>query len=413
MKHDFFDVISRERFQELLKKFPPTPSVNVSLDISYKKVLTKELLSTEDLPPVSRSSMDGYAISSEDLFGSGDSEPAYLECVAELRVDKYPDFYLNQGECAKIPTGGSLPEGADAVVMFEYTNDMGSGTIEIRKSVFPGENTMLKCEDMTRGDIVLPAGHRIRFQDIGIMAALGITEIPVHRSPRVAIISTGDELTSVDSGPQPGKIRDVNSHVLYHMVLEAGGNPKHYGIVGDDLAKLKQIISGALAENDLVLLSGGSSVGAMDMTVQAIMAMEEASILAHGISISPGKPTILGESCGKPVIGLPGQITSVQIIMLTLIMPFIRHLSGEDNAFSEKLRSGKIAELSRNTPSKQGREDFIRVGLEYRDNEIPLAHPKLGKSGLLKTMLEADGIMIIPANIEGRYAGEEVEIWIL
>ncbi len=413
MGHDFFDIISRNEFQNLLRSFPHTHAVNIPVGEGYKKVLARDVISPEDLPPANRSCMDGFAVAAADVFGAGEASPAYLECVADLGVDQYPDFSLNPGDCARIPTGGTLPEGADAVIMVEHTHDMGSGTIEIRKSAAPGDNTMLRGEDCAESDLVLEKGHRLRFQDIGLLAALGVGEITVRENPRVGIISTGDELVDITAPPVPGTIRDVNSHTLRCLVSDAGGIPTNYGIVRDDLDQLEQTLSKAVEENDLVLLSGGSSVGMRDLTVQAIEGMDDSKIIAHGVAISPGKPTILGKAGGKPVMGLPGQVTSVQVVMLVLVMPFIRHLMGEEEAFSSSARSLRPAELARNTASKPGREDYVRVRLEHRENDVPLAHPLLGKSGLLKTLVKADGLMVIPADTEGRYAGQHINVWMI
>ncbi len=357
--------------------------------------------------------MDGYAVNARDAFGATEANPAYLECCAELKVDEAPNFILKPGECAAIPTGGTLPEGADAVVMVEHTHELGSGTVEIRKSSAPGEHTMLKGEDTAKGDTIFKAGHKIRFQDVGLLAALGIKKITIQQKPRVGIISTGDELVEIDSPQKVGTIRDVNSHTLRCLVSEAGAEPVNYGIVRDELKKLESTLKKAISENDLVLLSGGSSVGMRDLTVQAIESMADSKILAHGVAISPGKPTILGQVGKKPVLGLPGQVTSVQVVMLSLVVPFIRHIMGQKDAFLTNDRPVVLAELSRNTVSKPGREDYVRIKLTLRDGDIPLAQPIYGKSGLLKTMIQADGLMIIPADTEGFYAGEKINIWLI
>ncbi|CCO22362.1 gephyrin-like molybdotransferase Glp [Maridesulfovibrio hydrothermalis] len=413
MSHDFFNIISREEFESLLASFSATDAVQVPISDAFGLVLAADIISPEDLPPANRSCMDGYAVNARDAFGATEANPAYLECCAELKVDENPDFTLKSGECAAIATGGTLPEGADAVVMVEHTHELGSGTIEIRKSSAPGEHAMLKGEDAAKGDTVFRAGHKVRFQDVGLLAALGIKNVSIHKKPRTGIISTGDELVKIDSPQKVGTIRDVNSHTLRCLVSEAGAEPVNYGIVRDELEKLKSTLKQAVAENDLVLLSGGSSVGMRDLTVQAIESMDDSEILAHGVAISPGKPTILGRVGGKPVLGLPGQVTSVQVVMLSLVMPFIRHIMGQKNAFSTAARPLVQAELGRNAPSKQGREDYVRMKLIQRENEIPLAQPVYGKSGLLKTMVQADGLMIIPADTEGLYAGDTVSIWLI
>jgi molybdopterin molybdotransferase len=413
MSHEFFEIISRQKFEELLKGFSATDTGTVPIAEAFGLVLAEDVVSPEDLPPASRSCMDGYAVNARDAFGATESNPAYLECRAELKVDENPEIVLEAGECAAIPTGGTLPEGTDAVVMVEHTHDLGAGTVEVRKSSAPGDHTMLKGEDAAAGDTVFSVGHRVRFQDVGLLAALGISDVPVYRKPRVGIISTGDELVDISAPQKVGTIRDVNSHTLRCLVSQAGGEPFNYGIVGDDLGKLKSTLAAALAENDLVMLSGGSSIGMRDLTVQAIEAMDDSEILAHGVAVSPGKPTILGRAGNKPVLGLPGQVTSVQVVMLALVVPFIRHIMGQSDAFSGSGRPIIQAELERNTVSKPGREDYVRMKITRRDGQLPLASPVYGKSGLLKTMIQADGLMIIPADTEGFYAGDEVSVWLI
>lgn len=413
MSHDFFNIISRKDFETLLKTFPATGLEKIAIADAFGLVLGEDIISPEDLPPANRSCMDGYAVNARDAFGATEGNPAYLECCAQLRVDENPDFKLKPGECAAIATGGTLPEGADAVVMVEHTHELGSGTIEIRKSSAPGEHTMLKGEDAAEGDTIFKAGHKVRFQDVGLLAALGLKEVSIRKKPRIGIISTGDELVEIDSPPKVGTIRDVNSHTLRCLVSEAGAEAVSYGIVRDELKKLESTLKKAISENDLVLLSGGSSVGMRDLTVQAIESMPDSEIIAHGVAISPGKPTILGKVGKKPVLGLPGQVTSVQVVMLSLVVPFIRHIMGQKDAFSTAERPVIRAELARNTVSKPGREDYVRMKLTMRDDDIPLAQPIYGKSGLLKTMIQADGLMIIPADTEGFYAGEKINIWLI
>ena len=411
MNHEFFKIISRVEFEALLNSFAAVETETVSISDAFGLVLGEEIISPEDLPPANRSCMDGYAVNARDAFGATEANPAYLECFATLKVDDNPGFELQPGECAGIATGGTLPDGADGVVMVEHTHDLGSGTIEIRKSAAPGENIMLKGEDVAKDAMIFQTGHKVRFQDVGLLAALGIKEVSIHRKPRVGIISTGDELVEIDAPQKIGTIRDVNSHTLRCLVNEAGAEAVNYGIVRDELDKLERTLEKAIAENDLVLLSGGSSVGMRDLTVQAIESMQDAEILAHGVAISPGKPTILGRVGKKPVLGLPGQVTSVQVVMLALVMPFIRQLMGQKNAFSGTDRLQVQAELGRNTVSKPGREDYVRMKLTHREGMLPLAEPVYGKSGLLKTMIQADGLMIIPADTEGFYAGNTVSIW--
>jgi molybdopterin molybdotransferase len=417
MEHRFFTIISRSEFETLLRGFAPLGSETVNLAQAAGRVLAEPMIAPHDWPLLDRSCMDGFAVNARDVFGAGESNPGYLECVAALPIDKLPDTVLSPGECARIATGGVLPEGADAVVMVEHTQAMQDttvgGTIEIRKSVAPGENVMQRGEDAKQDAEALPAGTVMRPQEIGLAAALGFEELSLRKRPKVGILSTGDELIEVGRTPKPGQVRDVNTHTIAALVEPAGGEPVTYGIIKDDLEHLSQALERAIAENDVVLLSGGSSIGVRDLTVQAIEAMDDAKILAHGVAISPGKPTILGRVGGKPVIGLPGQVTSALVVVHLLVLPLIRHIMGDADAFSPNRRCLRQAELARNVASKPGREDYVRIRLEERDGQPPLAHPVLGKSGLLRTIVQAHGLAVIPPDSEGLYASELIDIWIV
>lgn len=413
MSHGFFTIISREDFEALLKGFAPLENELVDLSMASDRVLAEDIIAAHDWPLLDRSCMDGFALNARDGFGATESNPGYLECTATLAIDVMPDVTVQSGECARIATGGVLPDGTDAVIMVEHTGEMDGTTIEIRKSVAPGENVMQRGEDARAGGIALEAGTVMRPQEIGLSAALGFEEISLVKSPRVGILSTGDELIEVSQTPKPSQVRDVNSLTVAALVQQAGGISTCYGIVKDDLASLTAALQTAIDENDLVLLSGGSSIGVRDLTIQALESIPDSEILAHGVALSPGKPTILGRAFGKPVLGLPGQVTSALVVMHVLIWPLIRHLQGDSKAFDVTKRPVRKAELARNVASKPGREDYVRIRLEERDNEPPLAHPVLGKSGLLRTIVQADGLASIPADSEGLYEGQLIDIWMI
>lgn len=413
MSHGFFSIISRTEFESLLKRFKPLGTETVELAQAAGRVLARDLVATHDWPLMDRSCMDGFAVNARDLFGASETNPGYLECTATLSIDVQPDMTLMPGECARIATGGVLPEGADGVVMVEHTEEMDGATIEMRKSVAPGENVMQRGEDARSGGVALEAGIVMRPQEIGLAAALGFEQVEAVRKPRVGILSTGDELIEVGQTPQPGQVRDVNSHTIAALIEQAGGVPTRYGIIKDDLASLTAALKTAIADNDLVLLSGGSSIGVRDLTVEAIESMDDAALLAHGVAISPGKPTILGNVGETPVLGLPGQVTSALVVMHVLILPLVRHLQGDDSGFDPANRPVRKAVLSRNVASKPGREDYVRIRLEEREGEAPLAHPVLGKSGLLRTMVLADGLSPISAESEGMYEGDLIDVWVV
>lgn len=243
------------------------------------------------------------------------------------------------------------------------------------------------------------------------MAALGCTAASVYRRPRCGIVSTGDELVPVDAAPRPGQVRDVNSHTLACLARQAGADARNHGLVPDVREALRAALARSLEENDAVFISGGSSIGTRDLTIDVLESFPDAEILVHGVSISPGKPTILARVGGKPVLGLPGQVTSAQVVMLVFGQPLLRHLGGERDAFDTSGRVMRRAVLGSNLSSKPGREDYVRVRLEERDGRL-MAMPRLGKSGLLRTMLDADGLLRLDASLEGMAAGEDADVWL-
>ena len=414
----FFQVRSVAEFLELLGGMPVLGREAVALDRADGRVLAREVAAREDIPQTDRAVMDGYALRAADTFGAGEANPAYLTRVAELEITASPDsdgLEVGPGQCAAIVTGGCLPQGADAVVMVEHTRDMGHGTIEVRASVAPGEHLMERGEDARAGETALAAGRVLRPQEIGFLAALGQAEVEVAVRPRVGILSTGDELVDVGAEVRPGLVRDVNSYTLECLVRRAGALPARLGIVRDREPELRAALTAALAEHDVVLLSGGSSVGVRDLTLEVVGSLPKAEILAHGVAVSPGKPLILARVGGKTVWGLPGQVASAQVVMAVFVRPFLRLLMGDARALDRGQRVTTRARLSRNLASKAGREDYVRARLVPDPAEpdgLPLALPVPGKSGLLRTMLDADGLLCIPADKGGLFQGDEVDLWL-
>ncbi|MEG6505494.1 molybdopterin molybdotransferase MoeA [Nitratidesulfovibrio sp. 1201_IL3209] len=427
----FFNVLSVEAFTDLLRAFPPLGTEPVELHHADGRVLAADVIAAEDLPLTDRAGMDGYAVRAADLFGTTETSPAYLECDGRVDIEHPAAFAVAPGRCAAIVTGGVMPEGADAVIMVEHTHELGASTVEMRRAVAPGENVMLRGEDAMAGAPALVTGTRLRPQEVGMLAAVGATGVRVHRAPRVVVISTGDELVPPEATPRPGQVRDVNSHTLAALVRRAGCEARCLGIVPDELDALEAALREGLRDADVVLLSGGSSVGVRDLTVAALSRIEGAELLAHGVAISPGKPTILarvpGEDGGcRAVWGLPGQVTSAQVVMFVLGVPFLHHLSGRADAFDRSLWPARRVRLARNVASRQGREDWVRVRIEAApcdhegiggdaggDAVPPLAVPLLGKSGLLRTLTGAHALVRIPARAEGLIAGSEHDAYLI
>ena len=418
MQKEFLRVLPVEDVVSRLLAFAPLPAEPCALDaLSVGSVLAETLTAHEDLPPTDRSGMDGYAVRAADLFGASEGNPAWLDCIGDISIDTPPAFTLQPGQCAAIVTGGSLPEGADAVVMVEHTKPFGAGVIEFRRAAAPGDYVMPQGEDAREGQPLLTRGTVLRPQEAGLLAALGITEVPVFQRPRVSILSTGDELVAPECRPRPGQIRDVNTTALSAMlrpVAEVSG----FGIAPDRLEPLTNALQAALSGHgqpaDVVFLSGGSSIGVRDLTLDALRALGDTEIICHGVALSPGKPLILAR-CGQTLVwGLPGQVASAQVVMHILGIPFLRHLAGHSlsgaDAFDQAFWPLRQAVLSRNIASRQGREDYIRVKLERDSSGAMQAVPVPGLSGLLRTLPKADGLIRIPARLEGLEAGSPVDV---
>jgi len=408
MNH-FFKVKSLEEVMALTKEFSSVGIEKVPVSKAFSRVLARDLTAPRDLPGFRRATMDGYAVMASSTFGASESSPAWLDIVGTILMGDIPDFSIKPGQAAKISTGGMLPEGADSVVMVEHSELIDELSVEIYKSVAPLQHVIDTSEDFAGDETVLSKGTFIRPQEEGLAAGLGFREIDAFRIPKVGIISTGDEIIPVEEEPGPGKIRDINSYTLSGFIRESHAIPIRYGIVKDDFSALKKAVEKALKETDMVLLSGGSSVGTRDFTVDVLSALQDTRILVHGMSVSPGKPTILAKAGQKPVWGLPGQVVSAMVVLKIVVIPFLNTLKGLGN----QSKTIKIpAKLSRNISSSQGRRDFVRVLLEKKDNEL-LAKPVLGKSGLIRTMIHADGLLEIGENVEGLEKNTMVDIILL
>ncbi|MBN2654817.1 MAG: molybdopterin molybdotransferase MoeA [Nitrospirae bacterium] len=377
---------------------------NTGLENAYNRVLAKDIFSQEDLPGFDRSTVDGYAVASSDTFGAKETMPAYLQLTHEIFMGDEPDFALAKGTTAKIPTGGMLPKGADAVVMLEHVQIASGGLIEILRSVPLYENVIRRGDDISASSLVLEKGKRLKPQDVGALAGIGITEIKVFKKPIVSIISTGDEIVSASEKLKPGHVRDINSYTLSGLIQKYGGIPKRLGIFRDDYSTIRDALSQALAESDMVLLTGGTSAGTKDMTSSIINDIGSPGVLFHGVSIKPGKPMIGAVVNNKAVFGLPGHPAATVVCFNIFIRPVLSKICGMPESTIE---SGILrAVMSKSIASSAGREDHVRVSLEVKDGVL-YAAPVLGKSGLITTLVKADGIVVIPGSKLGLQAGEE------
>jgi molybdopterin molybdotransferase len=408
MQKPFLRVHSLSDAQHMLSRFGPLDSESVPLQEAFSRVLAQPVKSRMDLPGFDRSTMDGFAVRSMDTFGATESSPGLLRLVGEISMGAPADIKLKKGEVARIWTGGALPSNADAVVMIEHTEQLDEETLEIGKAVAPFENVIRKGEDFKTGETLLRPGHRLLAQDLGLLAAMGWTTVPVYRRPTVGLMSSGDEIVPIDQEPPPGCVRDVNRYTLVAMIREAGGDDMWLGIAPDKLDALAALMDQGLRTADLLVISGGSSMGSRDHVIEAIQSYPRSEILLHGVSLSPGKPLILAHVGSLPVVGLPGHPVSAMVCFEQFVVPLMRRLEGE-SVVTPFLRPTLRAVLSRNCPSREGRTDFVRVRLHTRDRAV-VAVPVPGKSGIISSMVKAHGFVRIETYCEGLYRGDEVTV---
>jgi len=406
------DTVSLQEALRLLHQhLPPCPvrKAVLPLDEALGRVCAENILSPENLPPYPRSTMDGYAVRAQDTFGASEKLPAYLEVSGEVFMGEFPRHGPKPGACYSIATGGILPPGTDAVVMMEHTIAIDTSMVEIIQPVAVGTNIIGVGEDIAANDILLSAGHCLRPQDIGLLAGVGLESITVYKLVRVGIISTGDEIVPHDKKPPPGKIRDMNSISLAAQVRSLLAIPTFYGIAPDEEKNLAELLAEAAKVNDIVLLSGSSSVGTRDLGERVIEKMGPPGIIVHGVSVKPGKPVIIARAGETMIFGLPGHPVSAAVSFDLFVAPTILHLSGIIEKILPRQRTIK-AKLMRNLNSASGRTDFIRVQVKIAAGQEPEVYPVLGKSGALSTMVKADGFLVIEEKLQGIKEGEIVEV---
>ena len=458
---EFLTLLPPEEARKKLFAHLPLPapaSEQIDVVSSLGRVTVEDVRAPHPLPDFRRSTVDGFAVQAKDTYGASDSLPAYLTLAGEVPMGDTPKSALEAGQCMTIHTGGMLPEGADAVVMLEYTQNVHHGEhpgptssagaggahgekenegsvnsvssvveIEVFKAVAEGENVIAVGEDVAQGQVVQPKGSLMRPAEIGGLMALGITSLRVSKKVRVGLISSGDEVIPPEQTPRPGQVRDVNSYTLGALVEKSGGEPVFYGIVGDTFEALKATAAQALAECYVVIITAGSSASTRDMTADVIDELGKPGVLVHGLNTRPGKPTILGVCDGKAVIGLPGNPVSALVNGYMLVVPLIERLLGQ----TPRPKATLQARLTVNLPSQAGREDWWPVRLTTENTEHTeknekkdfvnsvisvvnfRADPIFGKSNLIFTLAAADGLLRIPPDATGLSAGEMVEVMLV
>lgn len=408
---------------EFLELIPPVEALNllfshmsvspepelINTEIALGRVVFSPVNALHPLPEFPRTTVDGYAVLASDTFGASGNLPAYLKIIGEVPMGKAPPMGLKTGECVLIHTGGMMPKGADSVVMVEYTQNSQADEVEILRAVGVGENVIMVGEDIKIGDEIISKGARLRPAEIGGLMAMGCTKVEVARRPKVGIISSGDEVISPEFRPKPGQVRDINAYTLSALVREAGGDPVLFGIIPDDQAAMVDAASRAKESCDIVVITAGSSASTRDLTSIVIDQLGKPGVLVHGVNVRPGKPTILAVCDNVILIGLPGNPVSALVIARLFVVPVIKEILGERMSWPQRVVP---AQLTVNLSSQAGREDWIPVRL-LREKEVCLADPVFGRSNLIFTLVRADGLIRIQADLTGLMAGSDVDVLVM
>jgi molybdopterin molybdotransferase len=394
----------------LFERFsPPDRTERLPLTEAVGRVTAEDLRADEPVPAFARALMDGYAVRAREVAAARETSPQVLALAGEVRMGRPPPGPLAPGQAMAIPTGGMLPDGADAVVMIEHTRSLGPAAVEICRAVASGEHVLQPGQDVPGGALLLSAGHALAPVDLGALLAAGLTRVRVHARPRVAVLSTGDELVDPGTPPGPAQVRDTNACTLEAQVRAWGGEPEVLPRAGDVVAELLEAARAGLSRADALLLSGGSSVGARDHTAQVLAALGPPGLLSSGVALAPGKPTLVADAGGRPALGLPGHPVSSFVVFQVLVGPLLDRLSGRARP---RLRPRVRGRLTMNLPGAAGRDTYVRARLEEGPEGTRVV-PVRGDSAVFASLLRCDGLVCIPAAHEGLAEGDEVELELL
>ncbi|MDV3426831.1 MAG: molybdopterin molybdotransferase MoeA [Bacillota bacterium] len=404
---DFFNVVSADEAVKLINESVKTDTGYEKVNIldSIGRICCEDIRASVNIPEFKRSSVDGYAVRFKDTFGASEAMPAILNYKGEVLMGKVPPSDISYAECIYVPTGGMLPDSADSVVMIEYTDKLDEDTVLSYSPAAKGDNVINIGDDVKKGDVILKKGQKLRPYEVGVLASLGISQVPVYRKLKAAVISTGDELVPCTENISLGEVRDINTYLLCSLLLKDGVEPVSYGIIRDDYNLLKETVDRASEECDMVLISGGSSVGKKDQTLKVLNSYEDGKVLAHGISIKPGKPTIIGKRKDKLIMGLPGHPLACSVIYQAIVRKFIFCLMNYEEIIYPINAVMKI-----NYHKAKGREEYLPVAVEKSEKGLT-ASPVFGKSGLISVFSKAYGYIRIEKDIEGLREGESVEVY--
>ncbi|MEE8167753.1 MAG: gephyrin-like molybdotransferase Glp [Candidatus Hydrothermarchaeales archaeon] len=394
---EFRNVISIEEAEKrLYTYFKPSPKVEeVALEEALGRILGEDVVASLDVPPFDRASMDGYAVIASDTFYASEDKPVELELSGVIQAGESKEIVIKKGECIRIATGAPIPHGTDAVVMVEYTNSSGDG-VKVYSPVSPGEHIMRAGADIKQGTKVLEKGTVLSPRETGVLAALGINNVRVFKKPRVGIISTGSELVEPGKPLPSGKIYDVNARAISDAVRVNGCIAEFLDIARDEKTLTRTIKE---SNYDVIITTGGTSVGAEDITYKVVEKLGR--LIAHGLAVKPGKPTMLGIIDGRPLVGLPGYPTSALIIFSILVAPMLRKMAGLPNKEPKKAS----AKLASRVYSAKGRFEYLPVKLDGEK-----VHPILKGSGAITSLAGAHGYVEIPRNVEILEEGSKVEV---
>ncbi|MHA1506688.1 MAG: molybdopterin biosynthesis protein [Candidatus Asgardarchaeia archaeon] len=397
MRKIFRNLVTVEDALNMLYKVKPPKPIGVEkvhIGNALGRVLAEDVYSKVDNPPFDRAMYDGYAVIASDTYGADEENPIVLKKIGGVRTGELPRIEVSSGEAVEISTGAMIPKGANAVVMVEYTEE-DDGKVYIYRGVKPGENIQFAGSDVMIGELILRKGEILTPREIGVLSAIGVEEVKVFKKPRVSIISIGDELEYLGEELKEGKIYDINSHTLSAMIFENGGIPISLGIVKDDPSEMISRIEDGLEFSDVVITSGSTSAGVMDILYNVIEGMEGSRIIAHGFKIKPGKPTFIAIVRGKVLFGLPGYPTSAMIAFQRIVRPYLRDMAGLPKVKLTKVRAKLVSKIN----VELGRRNFVPVVLTKREGLGYLAVPNFGPSGSITTLSNADGFIEIPENV--------------
>ena len=411
LKVDTLDEAREKLLRASAGKTPQTETVHFTRSLG--RVLADDLKSNEHIPGFRKSTVDGYAVRSADTQGVTESIPVFLDIIEEVAIGSAPQKTVGPGQAVYVPTGGMLPEGADAMVMIEYCEKFDENSIAVYDAVSPGRNVITEGEDIGRGQVFLKKGSRIRPQEVGVLSSAGVISPEVYKPWKITIISTGDELVGAEDTPQRGQIRDINTYSVMASAMKHGFEIVDTKVLKDDEALLEAAVSEAMATSDIVVASGGSSQGEKDHTADVMDRLSGGGVFTHGIALKPGKPTILGydNKTETVLIGLPGHPAAALMVFELTAVWLYRQLTCQPEP------KATIAEITENVAAAGGRTTCLLVELEEqgegqdaKKNGVCKAHPIFGKSGLMTTLTRADGYTMIDVNDEGLKEGQQVKV---